>query len=54
MADNVTSMTIMESEWGIDSVYALAVLLGIFIVVASIGNMMVMISIIAARKHCDR
>lgn len=54
MAGNATSMSMMESEWGVVPVYILAVLLGIFLVMASIGNLMVMISIIATRRECDR
>ncbi|XP_067946823.1 melatonin receptor type 1C-like [Watersipora subatra] len=54
MAGNGTTLTDMESEWGSAAVLILAVLLGVFIVVASLGNLLVMVSILITRKQCDR
>ena len=44
----------MEREWGVEAVYVLATLQAIFIVVGSIGNLLVMISILLTRHKCDR
>ena len=50
---NIT-MTMMEREWGVEAVFVLATLQAIFIVVGSIGNLLVMISILLTRHKCDR
>jgi len=44
----------MEREWGVEAVYILAILQAVFIAVGSVGNLLVMISILLTRHKCDR
>lgn len=44
----------MTEEWGAASVYTLAALIILFILVASVGNLTVMIAIITEIHKCDR
>jgi len=54
MSGNETTSNMMAMAWGAVSVHILAALIILFMGVAAIGNFLVMISILATRKQCDR
>lgn len=48
------SMTAMQEVWGQTAVVVLAIALVIFIIMAAIGNLLVMAAVLISWRKCDR